>query len=199
MRSWLRRRDDRGWRDVDLLALDFETTSGEPRRAQPLSVGWVTVRDGRVQLAGAGYHLVAHDGHLPRAALPIHGLLPTDLSGGASLDEVADHLRAVTRDRVVVAHGAWIERALLARLNVGHAGVVDTMAIVRRLDERDGRVARGASLNAAARRFGVTPFRAHHAFGDALTTALLLVVLATRLERARGACPVDDLLRLGRT
>ena len=199
MRSWLRRRDDRDWRDVELLALDFETTTGEPREAEPLSVGWVTVRHGRVHLADAGYRLVAHDGHLPRAALPIHGLLPTDLSGGGSLDDVADRLREVARDRVVVAHGAWIERALLGRLGVGHTGVVDTMAIVRRLDERDGGAPRAASLNATARRFGVTPLRAHHAFGDALTTALLLVVLATRLERARGRCPVDDLLRLGRT
>jgi DNA polymerase-3 subunit epsilon len=196
--SWFRRRDDRDWRDVDLLALDFETTTGEPREAEPLSVGWVLVRAGRVRLADAGYRLVAHDGHLPPAALPIHGLLPADLRRGASLDEVADALRDVARDRIVVAHGAWIERALLGRLDVGHAGVVDTMAIVRRLDERDGGVARASSLNVTARRFGVTPFRAHHAFGDALTTALLLVVLATRLERARGACPLDDLLRLGR-
>jgi hypothetical protein len=41
--------------------------------------------------------------------------------------------------------------------------------------------------------------RAHHAFGDALTTALLLLVLATRVQRDRDTCPIDDLLRLGRS
>jgi hypothetical protein len=40
--------------------------------------------------------------------------------------------------------------------------------------------------------------RAHHAFGDALTTALLLLVLAARVARDRPHCPIDDLLRLGR-
>lgn len=199
MGSWFRRRDDRNWRDAELLALDFETTTGAPRRAEPLSVGWVVVRGGRVHLPDAGYELVAYDGHLPAASLPIHGLLPGELRAGTALDTVVAKVRDAARDRVVVAHGAWIERALLGRLDVAHAGLVDTMAIVRRLDARDGSpVVRGGGLTATARRFGVTPLRAHHAFGDALTTALLLLVLATRIERQRGRCPVDDLLRLGR-
>lgn len=194
---WFRRSDDRDWRDAELIAVDFETTNAQPRQAEPLSVGWVVVRGGRVRLAEAGYHLVAHDGVLPRESLPIHGLLPAQLRTGAPLDEVAQRLRDAVAGRVVVAHGAWIERALLARLAVGHAGLVDTMAIVRRRDERRGHVARGASLSATAERFGVTPLRAHHAFGDALTTALLLMVLATTIERERRRCPVGDLLRLG--
>lgn len=195
---WFARRDDRDWRDVDLVAVDFETTTGDPREAEPLSVGWIPVRAGRVRLDGAGYRLVAHDGHLPRASLPIHGLLPHHLQAGAPLDDVAGAVRDATRHRIVVAHGAWIERALLRRLDAAHEGLIDTMALVRRLDERSGGEVRGASLSATARRFGVTPLRAHHAFGDALTTALLLLVLASRVRRDRPSCPVDDLLRLGR-
>lgn len=194
---WFRRSDDRDWRHAELIAVDFETTSPQPRQAEPLSVGWVVIRGGRVRLAEAGYHLVAHDGVLPRESLPVHGLLPAQLQGGAALDEIALRLRDVVAERVVVAHGAWIERAMLGRLEADHAGLVDTMAIVRRLDERQGHVARGMSLSATAERFGVTPLRAHHAFGDALTTALLLMVLATTIERERRRCPVDDLLRLG--
>ncbi len=194
---WFRRSDDRDWRDAELVAVDFETTTGAPREAEPLSVGWVTIHGGRARLADAGYRMVAHDGHLPRASLPIHGLLPSQLRAGAPLDEVVGQLRDVVGNRIVVAHGAWIERALLARLDVDHAGLIDTMALVRRLDERDGRAPRGRSLTATARRFGVTPMRAHHAFGDALTTAMLLLVLASRVQRDRPHCPVDDLLRLG--
>jgi DNA polymerase-3 subunit epsilon len=194
---WFRRTDDRDWRDAELVAVDFETTTGAPREAEPLSVGWVAIHGGRVRFADAGYRLVAHDGHLPRASLPIHGLLPHQLRTGAPLDQVVTHLRDVVVDRIVVAHGAWIERALLARLHVHHAGLIDTMALVRRLDERAGHAPHGRSLAATARRFGVTPMRAHHAFGDALTTAMLLLVLASRVQRDRSHCPVDDLLRLG--
>lgn len=191
------RRDDRDWRDAELVAVDFETTTGAPREAEPLSVGWVTIHGGRVRLAHAGYRLVAHDGHLPRASLPIHGLLPHQLQAGAPPAQVAAQLRDVVGGRIIVAHGAWIERALLGRLDIDNAGLIDTMALVRRLDERDGRAPRGRSLTATARRFGVTPMRAHHAFGDALTTAMLLLVLASRVQRGRPHCPVDDLLRLG--
>lgn len=195
---WSRRTDERPWRAAEFLVLDFETTSADPRSAEPLSVGWVVVADGRVRLRDAGYRLVAHDGRLPAASLPVHGLLPHELATGLPLGEVADAVRAAAADRIVVAHGAWIERALLSRLDIDHRRLVDTMAVVRRLDEREGRHRGDWSLAATSARFGVPQQRAHHAFGDALTAALLLVVLATRLERAREDCPVDDLLRLGR-
>jgi DNA polymerase-3 subunit epsilon len=195
---WFRRTDHRPWRAAEFLAVDFETTSADPRAAEPLSVGWVVVADGRVRLREAGYRLVAHNGHLPAASLPVHGLLPHELALGEPLTEVADAVRTVAADRIVVAHGAWIERALLGRLEVNHRGLIDTMAVVRRLDEREGHRRDGRSLAATTTRFGVPQQRAHHAFGDALTTAMLLVVLATRLERVRDGCPVDDLLRLGR-
>lgn len=194
---WWRDTDRRGWRDADHVALDFETTDADPRRAEPLAVGWVAVRSGRVRIGEAGYHLIAHDGEVPVASMRIHGLLPHALRDGIDRTALVDDLRRVVTGRVVVAHGAWIERALLDRLGVDHAGVVDTLAVVRRLDARAGRMPGATALAAVARRFGVPAPRSHHAFGDALATALLFVTLAGRLEHDRGACTVDDLLRLG--
>jgi len=54
------------------------------------------------------------------------------------------------------------------------------------------------TLAGAARRFDVPAARAHHAFGDAWTTALLLLGLVCDLEAERGGVSLDDLLRLGR-
>jgi len=190
--------DRRDWRQAEFVALDFETTSGDPRRAAPLSVGWVVVGRGRVRLAQAGYHLIHHQGEVPLDSLRVHQLRPTELRGGLPLDAVATHLNRAVDNRVVVAHGAWIERALLDRMRVARGPLVDTLAVVRRLDARDGRGSQSMSLVELARRFGVPPLRTHHAFGDALTTALLLLVIAGRLERQRGRCIVDDLIRLGR-
>jgi DNA polymerase-3 subunit epsilon len=195
---FLQATDDRDWRDAEFLALDFETTSGDPRRAEPLSVGWVVVANGRVRLSDATYHLIDHDGQVPVASLQIHRLLPADLVRGRTIDDVAARLRVALEGRVVVAHGSWIERALLKRMQVPRHALVDTLAIVRRLDARAGHRSGSTSLSAVARRSGVPPLRAHHAFGDALTTALLLLTLATDLERQRSRCIVDDLVRLGR-
>jgi DNA polymerase III epsilon subunit-like protein len=113
-------------------------------------------------------------------------------------NDVAARLRAPLADRIAVAHGSCIERTLLERMNIVRRPLVDTLAIVRRLDERAGDGRQPGSLAAMARRFGVPPLRAHHAFGDALTTALLLMVIAGCLEQQRGRCIVDDLVRLGR-
>jgi DNA polymerase-3 subunit epsilon len=195
---FLQATDDRDWRDAEFLALDFETTSGDPRRAEPLSVGWVVVANGRVRLSDATYHLIDHDGQVPVASLQIHRLLPADLVRGRTIDDVTARLRVALEGRVAVAHGSWIERALLKRMQVPRHALVDTLAIVRRLDARAGRRSGSTSLSAVARRSGVPPLRAHHAFGDALTTALLLLTLATDLERQRSRCIVDDLVRLGR-
>lgn len=196
--AWLRSTDDRDWRDAEFVALDFETTDGDPRRAAPLSVGWVVVAHGRVRLRDAGYQLIDHSGEVPLASLGIHRLMPDDLANGAPVDAVAQRLRVAVRGRVVVAHGGWIERALLKRMQVPHDALADTLAIVRRLDERSGVGALETSLSAVARRFGVPSLRAHHAFGDALTTAFVLLAVAGRMEQERSQCLVDDLLRLGR-
>lgn len=193
-----RRRDPRDWREVEFVALDFEATSANPRRAEPLSVGWVTITDGRVHFRAAGYHLVAHAGDVPAEGQAIHRLLVEDLTDGDEPTRLAERLRTAVANRVLVAHGASLERALLRRLGVDHGPVVDTLALVRRLDERDATVATNLSLAAVAGRLGVPSLRAHHAFGDALTTALVLVVLAGRLERQRAGCPVEDLVHLGR-
>lgn len=196
---WSRTTDDRDWRAAEFVAVDFETTSADPRRAAPLSVGWIVVREGRVCMATAGYHVIDHDGLVPVESMRVHGLLPDDIAVGLPVTAVTARLGTALADRVVVAHGAWIERALLRRLAVARRPVIDTLAVVRRIDEREGFGPRTVSLAAVARRFGVPPLRAHHAFGDALTTALLLVTIAGQLERQRSRCLVDDLLRLGRT
>lgn len=195
---FLQTTDKRDWRDAEYVALDFETTSGDPRRAAPLSVGWVVVSRGRVRMSDAAYHLIDHDGQVPVASLQIHRLLPAELAGGLPADDLAARLRVALDGRVAVAHGSWIERALLKRMDVPRHGLIDTLALVRRLDEREGRRFESSSLSAVARRYGIPPLRAHHAFGDALTTALLLLALAGRLEQQRSRCIVDDLMKLGR-
>lgn len=206
-----------GWRDAAYVCLDLETTSADPRSAEPLSVGWVRVEQGRVVLGSAGYALVSHDGPLPAGSGAVHRLLPTELAEGDPVEEVATRVarqlapdpgggaRAGARP-VLVAHGADLERAVLTRLlgrgALDGVAVLDTLVAVRRLDARAGEGRADPRLGAAARRWGVPPATAHHALGDALTTALLLVSLAGREEAAReragrGRLTVDDLLRLG--
>lgn len=199
-----RDRDRRSWREAELVALDVEATSADPASAAPLSVGWVPVVAGRVRLAGAGYTTIAHPGEVPVTSVRIHRLLPDDLADGVAPEDLAALLRPQLDGRLLVAHGAGLERGVLDRLGIAEFGgggeaVVDTLAVVRALDARAGRTGADPRLPAAARRWDLPAFTAHHAYHDALTTALLLLAIATRYEIERGECTVDDLLRLSRT
>jgi DNA polymerase III subunit epsilon len=188
----------RPWREVDLVALDFETTTADPRRAEPLSVGWVGIRGGLVVCGDAGYTLVRHPGEVPVPSMRVHGLLPGQLLDGLDPAELGAWLDDAVDGRVLVAHGAALERSLLDRHDVGYAAVLDTLAIVRAVDARAGRSHADPRLPAATLRYGVPPLPAHHAFRDALGSALLLLSLAGTLEQERGEITLEDLLLLSR-
>lgn len=186
------------WREADYLVLDFEATSADARTARPLSVGWASVVGGRVRAGGSGYAVLRHVAPVPLGALAVHGLTPDVVAAGRPAEEVRAELAALLADRVLVAHHAPLELALLRAWDLRPTAVVDTLALLRALDARAGRPGADVTLAGAARRLGVPAARAHHAFGDAWTTALLLVTVAGDLEAARGGCTLDDLLRLGR-
>lgn len=186
--------DSRPWQEATYVALDFETTTADATRAVPLSVGWVRVRQGRVRCGEAGYSLIRPAAPVPEESIRIHGLLPDVLAEAPSAGAVAERLGPALAGAILVAHHAPLEVAVLRRLGLDVPVVVDTLAVVRRLDEREGRHL-DPRLPEAARRHGIPRLPAHHAYRDALTTALLLLALA---ERVRG-CTVADLVRLSRS
>ena len=203
MVGWLRRRLARHrtgqlpWRQVGFLVVDFETTSLDLRVAEPLSVGWVPVEGGRVRLAEAGYSLVRHDGEVPTESLQVHRILPADVATAPPPEQVGRALGRALAGRMLVAHAAGIELAMLRRcgLRVPAGEVVDTLRLSQRLDRLEhapGR--RPRTLPALAERLGLPVHRPHHAFGDALTTAELFLALACGLER-HGAGRLADLRR----
>ncbi|WP_165492234.1 3'-5' exonuclease [Egibacter rhizosphaerae] len=185
------------WQDAGFLVVDFETTDANPRQARPLSAGWVAIVNGRIRVADGGYTLIASDGEVPVASMPFHRLLPEDVAAGTTPADVGSILTAVLDGRTLVAHGAWLELAMLRRLGVRwpRNETVDTMQLAREVEGEHGH--RDLTLTALARRYELPVPRAHHAFGDALATAQLLLALVARLG-ARRSPTVDDLRRLAR-
>lgn len=181
-----------------MVAVDFETTTADADAAEPLSVGWVGLEEGRVQIGDAGYTLVAHRGEVPVESIRIHRLVPGELSEGVPPEALGEVLREAVDGRVLVAHGAALEQRMLDRFDVPYDACLDTLGIVRTLDRRAGRSGADARLPEAARRYGVPKLAAHQAHTDALTTAMLLITLAGRVEADRGRCTLTDLLLLAR-
>lgn len=190
------------WRECEFVVVDFESTGLDPRRASPLSVGWVVVRHGRLCLADAGYtpiHWSGKSDGISHEAVAVHGLLPEDLAAAPAVTEVAAHLERMMTGRVLVAHGAYMELTLLRRVGVPmpRRRALDTIRLSQSLDRLEEAPVRASrTLSALSRRFGLPSHRPHHAFGDALTTGGLFLALATRLE-GHGAGRLADLHRLG--
>jgi len=182
------RRHSRPWREASFAVLDFETTGLDVARDYVLSYGVVPIERGRVRIEGALYRVVRPPIPVTAESIRVHGIRPVELTAAPSLDEIAHELLDALEGRTLVAHAATIELAFLGRLQKhGRRRVrraIDVIDLAADLAARDRGVPtpRSARLADLAAGFGVPVARTHHALGDALTTAQLFLVLASRLE-----------------
>jgi DNA polymerase III subunit epsilon len=191
------------WREASYVVVDVETTGLDLRTDDVVSYGVVLVEEGRVRAASATYGLVRPALDPRPSAVQVHALRSADLMTAPSRSAAAGELAGLLHGRVLVAHAAWVERAFLGRLlrDVGErlrGPVVDTAALARAAGVAPRAGSAEPALERLAHGLGVPPHTPHHALGDALTTASVFLVLATRLERERGAGTVGSLVRLSR-
>lgn len=189
--------------DVELLAIDLETTGLDPRRHELLSVGLVPVRGGQVVLGGARHLPVRPRGDVGDSAV-VHGLTDDALAAAPPLAEVLPEvLGALVGERpgpdgtpyrrVLLAHFAQVETSFLAAASRATYGaavglqVVDTLEVELRLlraqhhELMPGQV----RLDACRRRRGLPRYRAHSAVVDALACAELFLAQCAELEARR--------------
>jgi DNA polymerase-3 subunit epsilon len=183
-----------------MVALDFETTGLDRERDQVVSFGAVPVREGRVMVGEAVQRLISPTVPASAASMRIHGLLPRDLADAPPLSAVRSELSDVLEGRFILAWFADVEIAFLSRVFPVPARrwirrTIDVRLLALAL-EGAGRAAR-RTLSDTAVRYGVPVETPHDALEDALVTAELFLVLASRLE-ARGRVRMSDLLGLCR-
>ncbi|HEX7247449.1 MAG TPA: 3'-5' exonuclease [Actinomycetota bacterium] len=177
------------WRSVELVSLDFEATGLDLRRDRIISFGTVPIRRGGIELADSVYQLVDPGDVAPsRESITVHGLRTVDLVGAPSVQMARAALRRSIDRRFLVTWWAPVEAAFLDALFSG-----GSQAWMRRaIDVRDlvlgleGRSAARLTLGQAAERFGVPVASPHNALDDALVTAQLFLVTATKLGRRAG-------------
>lgn len=166
-----------------------------------VSVGMVPVRDRVIRVGEAFATLVRVPAPLDMSGVAAHHLLPDQLAAAPALDEVVAEVDRRLAGAVLVVHAAEIDLPFLRRAyrEAGRSWpdppLVDTLRLLHR-QERHRRsdepleAALPARLADARARVGLPPSEAHDAFGDAVATAELLLVLAHRL----GARRLGDLL-----
>lgn len=188
----------RSWREAAFASLDFETTGLDLAKDAVVSFGVVPVLAGRV-VVGEGIHqLVAPAVPSTPVSMKIHRILPRDLAEAPALEGARERLGAALAGRYLLAWYAGVELAFLRRIFGGRRRAwlrrtVDVRDLAIAVEGADPDVRFG--LSTTAERYGVPVASPHEAFDDALVTAQLFLVLATRLE-AEGRGSVRDLLRL---
>lgn len=191
------------WRETEFCVLDLETTGLDLRRDEIVSYGAAIVRHARIPCGDVVYRQVRPSRPVSAGAVTVHGLRAVDLAGEPAIDDVLDELIGLLSGRVLVAHAAWVERSFLDRVlrrrgrRLGRL-VVDTAALLRAARLAGSESGREPNLEAAAQRLGLPVHTPHHALGDAFTTAELLLLLATRMERTTRTVTLRDLYRISR-
>ena len=170
--------------EAELVCLDIETTGLDPATVDMLSIGWVLIRGGRVDLSTAESHVVKPSGDLGDSP-SIHGLTDSVVDRGISPDEAMERVIAALTGRVLVVHHAGLDKRLLDRfckLRFGDSllvPVIDTLALENRRKSRQHHLEDTRSLRLPDLRthYNLPWYRGHDCLGDAISTAELLIAM----------------------
>ena len=175
--------------DAELVCLDIETTGLDPATVDMLSIGWVLIRGGRVDLATAESHVVKPEGGLGDSP-SIHGLTDTVVDKGMSTAEAMERVIEVLAGRVLVVHHAGLDKRLLDRFCRKHFGnkllvpVIDTLALENRSKSRQHHLEDTRSLRLPDLRehYNLPWYRGHDCLVDAISTGELLIAMVAKRD-----------------
>lgn len=193
------------WKEARLAAIDFEATGLDFDKDTIVSFGVVPIDDGMIDVGGSTYELIDPLEIAPSPkSITVHMLRPSDLAGALPLDEALERLNTAITGRFLVTWRAWVDTAFLAKAyGVGTKGWLKRSIDVQKLAahlarEEDGSDITMWSLTGVAERYSVPVADPHNALDDALVTAQLFLVIATRLAE-RGHRTIRQLGSLGQS
>jgi DNA polymerase-3 subunit epsilon len=172
--------------DLDALSyavVDVETTGGSPDRGHRITeIAVVEIRDGVIT---EDFQTLVNPGRrIPSRISRLTGITDEMVEGAPFFEEVAEDLYDWLEGRVFVAHNVSFDwRFVSTQLGdaigfVPHGPQLCTVQLARRLAPELKR----RNLDSLAGHFGIPNHHRHRAYGDALTTARVLLRL---LDEAR--------------
>ena len=197
--AWLPGGRESQWASARWVVVDTETTGLDPARDALIAIGGVAVVDAGVVPADSFEAIVYRDGNVDQENVVIHGLGHEAQRAGAPLPDVLAAFRAWVGDACLVGYHARFDRAVLS-MAARRAGIdwpdrrwLDLAPLAAALG-RSGAPGEG-TLDDCLAANGIACSARHHAAGDALATAELMVKLRARAAR-RGAVGFAALLDL---
>lgn len=175
--------------DIEVVALDFETTGLNPRKDSILSVGMVDIKRMAVQLDTAWHQLISVDHAISEESVVIHEITDDQAAEGRPIDEVLPEILKRLAGRVMLVHYKNIEQNFLdvaCRRLYGARFVVetiDTLDLAARVYERLNHTIQTGDLRLfnLRPRYNLPRYKAHNALTDAVATAELFLAMAAEM------------------
>ncbi|PJI49442.1 MAG: DNA polymerase III subunit epsilon [Pseudomonas sp.] len=176
----------------ELVSLDLETTSLDPRKADILSIGAVVIRRGKLILGERLELLVEPPPSLDGESIRIHKLRRADLEGQLPLVEALRRVQAFVGDRPLLGYYLSFDVAVLRRhLREQFDATLDNPRVEvseiyhRKMSRRFPDLHLDLRFDTLARNLDIPIEGRHTAIGDARTAALMF------LRLRKGSLPRD--------
>lgn len=178
--------------EPELVSLDLETTSLDPRSAEILSIAAVPVRGRQVILSERFERMVRTNATIDREAVKYHRLLPSDVEHGVPPRQAVTEFVAWLGERPLLGYCIGFDCMMLERAAQWAGGGLldgrrfDIREIYRRrMLQRNPDGHPSQALDDILAALGVPTVGRHTAVGDA--TAVALAFLALKYANARPA------------
>jgi DNA polymerase-3 subunit epsilon len=188
-------------RELEIVAIDLETTGLDPRTDDILSIGLVHIDHFAVKLSTAWHSIVRIDRDIPGDSAVIHHITDDRSAAGVPIDALLPELLRRLAGRPMLVHYSPIEQNFISasceRLYGAPfvAPIVDTLEIGQRVFERRNHLIQPGDLRLfnLRPRYNLPQYKAHNALSDALATAELFLAMADNLYPER-PCPLGKFL-----
>ncbi len=177
-------------RDVPILAVDFEMTGLDPLHDPILSMGFVVIDKGEIQLGTARHILVRAEAGQNTAAV-IHSLGHDELERGKPLEDALVALLTALDGKLLLAHHAAIELSFLGRAikkmgtDKAYWPTICTEQTERKRIAVQQKPDLSVRLFDARARYGLPQYKAHNALTDALATAELFLAQLSHGDKGK--------------
>lgn len=189
-------------REVDIVALDLETTGLDPKRDSILSYGLVHMHRMSIQLETSCHEFIAVPDEIPEQSAVIHRITDDVAARGRPLEDVLPELLSQLAGKVMLAHYAKVEQSFIdvaCRKLYGAPFVIrtiDTLVLARRLFEIRNHTIQTGNLRLFNLRpkYNLPQYRAHNALSDAVATAELFLAMAAEMFPKQENCSLERFL-----
>jgi DNA polymerase-3 subunit epsilon len=188
-------------REIEIVAIDLETTGLDPAKDDILSIGLVHIDRWGVRLATAWHRIVRVDKAIPGESAVIHQITDDQSAAGAPIEELLPEVLQRMAGKPMLVHYSPIEQNFLSAACQKLYGapfvvpIIDTLEIGQRVFERRNHLIQPGDLRLfnLRPRYNLPQYKAHNALSDALATAELFLAMADNLY-PKQACPLGEFL-----